>query len=292
MPNHSESHIIENSWWPIIGSVALFFLAIGIVQWVHKSILGPILFFIGALIFAYMLFGWFSAVVKESQAGWYDDPQIVRSFRWGMFWFIFTEVAFFGSFFFAFFYARLVSVPTLGGAYSDSLMTHYLLWPNFQSIWPLIKNPDPSQFVGAQSALRTWGIPALNTLILMTSDVIITWGYWELLRNHRTRLIFAQVITMALAIVFIIFQIVEYGSAYTEHGLKLNSGIYGATFYMLTGVHGIHVLVGVVMVFVIMLRTIRNDFNAQNNFAVAALTWYWHFIDLLWLILFIFVYWW
>lgn len=292
MSNHSESHMVGNSWWPMIGSIALFFLAIGIVNWIHGSILGPILFFVGALVFAYMLFGWFGAVVKESQAGWYDDPQVVRSFRWGMFWFIFTEVAFFGSFFFAFFYARLVSIPTLGGAYSDALMTHYLLWPNFQSIWPLVKNPDPSQFVGAQSALGTWGIPALNTLILMTSDVVITWGYWELLRNHRTRLIFAQMVTMVLAIAFIILQIVEYGSAYTEHGLKLSSGIYGATFYMLTGVHGTHVLVGIVMVFVIMLRTIRGDFNAQNNFAVAALTWYWHFIDLLWLVLFIFVYWW
>lgn len=293
MSNHSSEHReLAPSKWPIVGSIALFFIAIGIVNWIHKSIVGPIALFLGTAIFVYMLFGWFGAVIRESRAGWYDDPQVIRSFRLGMLWFIFTEVAFFGAFFFAFFYARLIIVPSLGGEYSDSIMTHYLLWPQFKSTWPLIANPNPTQFVGAKSGLGTWGIPALNTLILMLSDVIITWGYWELLRNRKHQLIIAQAITILLSITFLILQISEYGRAYTEHGLKISSGIYGSTFYMLTGVHGTHVLVGIIMLTVIMWRTIRGDFNSQNNFAVAALTWYWHFIDLLWLVLFIFVYWW
>lgn len=286
-----QHHELPPSPWPIIGSIGLFLIAIGIIGWIHKAAFGPIAFLIGTLIFVYMLFGWFGAVIKESRAGWYDDEQTIRSFRWGMFWFIFTEVMFFASFFAALFYARLISVPHLGGDHA-SPMTHYLLWPQFQAQWPLFKTPDPTQFVGPHAALETWGIPALNTLILMASDLIITWGFWELLRKHRLRLIGAQIVTILLSITFILLQINEYGAAYTQKGLKLGSGIYGSTFYMLTGVHATHVIVGIVMVAVIMWRTIRHDFDATHNFAVAALTWYWHFIDLLWFVLFIFVYWW
>lgn len=293
MADHKDTHstMVESTGWPIVGSIALFFIALGIINWLHQSyVVGPVLLFIGTLIFIYMLFGWFGAVIKENQTTGYD-PQVIRSFRWGMFWFIFTEVMFFGSFFGAFFYARLLSVPWLAGE-GSGLMTHYLLWPSFQGAWPLLHTPDPTQFTGPSGAMDTWGIPALNTLILMASDVIITWGFWELLRNNRSRLVVAQVITILLSITFLILQIYEYGSAYSDQNLTMSSGIYGATFYMLTGVHGTHVLVGIIMVAVIMYRTIKGHFDAKHNFAVAALTWYWHFIDLLWLILFIFVYWW
>ncbi len=294
MSTHEPGHhpAPTSNQWPIIGSFGLFFIALGLINWMQgNGLYGPVLFGIGGIIFIYMLFGWFGSIIKQSQAGLNEDPHALRAFRWGMLWFIFTEIMFFASFFGAFFYARLISVPQLGGL-GQGLMTHYLLWPVFEAHWPVLHTPDPSLVTGPKGGMDAWGIPALNTLILIASDMVITWGFWELLRNNRTRLIAAQIVTIALSAVFLVLQIVEYGNAYREMGLKLSSGIYANTFYMLTGVHGTHVLVGIIMVAVIMWRTIRGDFDAKHNFAVAALTWYWHFIDLLWFILFVFVYWW
>lgn len=294
MDKHEHSHppALTSVQWPIIGSFALFFFMLGLVNWMQgNGAIGPILILVGAVIFAYMLFGWFGAIIKESQAGLNENIHSLNAFKWGMFWFIFSEIMFFGAFFGAFFYARLIAVPTLGGV-GHGMMTHYLLWPNFVAHWPVYQTPDPTQFMGPKGTMDAWGIPALNTLILIMSDMIITWGFWELLNGRRTRLIAAEIITIVLSVIFLILQVYEYGRAYQLLDLKLHSGIYANTFYMLTGVHGTHVLVGILMVATILWRTIRGDFDAKHHFAVAALTWYWHFIDLLWFILFIFVYWW
>ncbi len=289
MSDHSHAHHgPAPSYWPIVGSIALFFIAFGIVNWLQNQSLGPFSFLLGTFILSYMIYGWFRDVIAENKG--HDDAQLNSAFRWAVFWFIFTELMFFGSFFGALFYARMFSVPWLGGE-GHGAMTHLLLWPDFQGVWPALASPDTSQYATAKAALDPWGVPALNTLALMLSDVTITWAYWSLLMNRKHQMIIGFFMTLLLSIAFIMLQIHEYGIAYTQKGILMSSGIYGATFFMLTGVHATHVLVGIVMVLTLIYRGFRNEFSPENSFAVGAISWYWHFIDVLWLALFVFVYW-
>lgn len=290
MAGKGDYYVPSPSHWPLLGSIGLFTTAIGAANWLHGHSIGPFLFFIGALIIAYMTYGWFSTVIREDQAGLLATPKMERSYRLGMIWFIFTEVMFFAAFFGALFYARVFSVPWLGGAGVGD-MTHILLWPNFEAHWPLFHTPDPNKFVGPDSVLDTWGIPALNTLILLTSGVTITIAHWGMLKGLRRQQILGQVLTILLGLTFLTFQIFEYGEAYTEKALKLSSGIYGTTFFMLTGFHGAHVTLGTIMLTVILYRILRGHFNIKHHFAFEAVSWYWHFVDVVWLGLFIFVYW-
>lgn len=286
--NEHEHHGVPPSHWPIVGSFALFFLAVGAVSWLHQNAIGPYVFLLGALILAYMFYGWFHTVIQENLS--HETPQTRKAFQWGMFWFIFTEFMFFATFFGALFYARIYSVPWLGGEGVGQL-THILLWPDFQNIWPLFSNPDPSQYPGAHAAIDPWRIPALNTLVLIASDISITWAYWALL-NHSKRYVYIGLcLTILLSIAFLFLQVQEFGAAYTVLGLKLSSGIYGTTFFMLTGVHGLHVVLGLAMLIVLLYRMMKGHFDPQHSFAVAAVSWYWHFIDVLWIAVFIFVYW-
>lgn len=278
------------SHWPIVGSIGLFSLLFGAASWLHDEGFGPFLFLFGAFVIVLMMCGWFSTVIKENQEGFYNTKQMDHSFRWGMVWFIFSEVMFFSVFFGALFYSRRYSVPWLGGEGSGEL-THMLIWPNFKATWPLYHNPNPSEFVGPQGIMDTWGIPALNTLILLTSGVTITIAHWGILQKKRMQAILAQIVTIALGITFLTLQAHEYGAAYAEHGLKLSSGIYGTTFFMLTGFHGMHVTIGTIMLTVMLYRILRGHFNPHNHFAFEAVSWYWHFVDVVWLGLFIFVYW-
>ncbi|MGB6976650.1 MAG: cytochrome c oxidase subunit 3, partial [Gammaproteobacteria bacterium] len=170
-------------------------------------------------------------------------------------------------------------------------MTHYLLWPNFEGNWPVFANPNPQTFVGPSSIMDTWGIPALNTLILLSSGVTITIAHWGLVRKNHLQLVIGQALTIILGITFLCMQAHEYGIAYTEKGLKLSSGIYGTTFFMLTGFHAMHVTLGTIMLSVIFYRILKRDFTPHNHFAFVAVSWYWHFVDVVWLGLFIFVYW-
>lgn len=283
-------YLPEPSYWPIIGSIGLFVLFIGFANWLHKNVYGPYLFLLGACIIVFMMFGWFGTVIRENRASMLSDPQVNRSFRWGMLWFIFTEVMFFGAFFGALFYARYVSVPWLGGE-GHGQITHLLLWPSFQSAWPLFKNPNPSSFAGPKDIMETWGIPAINTGILLSSGVTITIAHWGVIKDRRKQMLIAQTLTILLGITFLLMQAHEYGIAYTEKGLTLDSGIYGTTFFMLTGFHAAHVTIGTIMLCVILYRMIRRDFSPTNHFGFEAVSWYWHFVDVVWLALFIFVYW-
>lgn len=282
-------YLPEPSYWPVVGSCALFCIMVGAANWLHHKSFGPYLMATGALILVFMLFGWFGTVIKESRSGFYD-PQVDRSFRWGMAWFIFSEVMFFSAFFFALLYARMWSVPWLGG--QDGFHnTWYLLWPNFQAAWPLIHTPDPAAFLGPKEIMNTWGIPALNTLILLTSGVTITIAHWGLLKNKRPQLIIWLALTVLLGVLFLCCQVHEYTEAYTHMGLKLSSGIYGTLFFMLTGFHGMHVTIGTLMLFIMLIRCIKGHFSAEYHFGFEAVAWYWHFVDVVWLFLFIFVYW-
>jgi cytochrome c oxidase subunit 3 len=204
-----------------------------------------------------------------------------------MSWFIFSEVMFFAAFFGALFYARVYSLPWLGGAGSGAL-TNELLWPTFEFAWP---SAGPDQLGGEFQAMPAWGIPAINTAILLTSGVTVTWAHHALRANHRGQLILGLFLTVALGLPFVGLQAFEYYEAYHHLNLKLSSGIYGSTFFMLTGFHGFHVTMGAIMLIVILLRSIKGHFDPDNHFAFEAVAWYWHFVDVVWLGLFIFVYW-
>ncbi len=283
-------YLPEPSGWPIIGSIGLFCFMFGAAHWLHGQTIGPYLFILGALILIYMLFGWFHRVIKENEAGLLNSKQMERSYRWGMCWFIFSEVMFFSAFFGALFYSRLFTVPWLGGE-GSGVLTHLLLWPNFQPEWPVFQNPNPALYIAPKSVMETWGIPALNTLILLTSGVTITIAHWNLLKDKRVPAIVFQGLTILLGITFLIMQAHEYSIAYLEKGLKLSSGIYGTTFFMLTGFHALHVTVGTIMLIAIFGRLLKGHFNSKHHFGFEAAAWYWHFVDVVWLFLFVFVYW-
>jgi len=276
------------SSWPLKGCIALICILSGAANWMHQSSIGPILLFFGFLMLIYLLFGWFGTVIRENRAGLLDNKQVDRSFRWGMCWFIFSEVMFFGAFFGALFYVRVIVVPMLGG---NQNISHIVTWPHFQAIWPLLKNPNPGIYIGPESVMETWGVPALNTLILLTSGATITVAHWALLKDRRKTMLSFQLLTILLGISFLCMQAIEYGEAYIHKGLTLASGIYGTTFFMLTGFHGLHVTIGTIGLIVILYRMFRRDFHAHNHFAFEAVAWYWHFVDVVWLLLFVFVYW-
>jgi cytochrome c oxidase subunit 3 len=203
-----------------------------------------------------------------------------------MAWFIVSEIMFFLAFFGALFYARIISVPWLAGA-GNNLETHLLLWPDFADTWPLFMTPDGE----STEAMGAWGLPFINTVILVTSSVTVTFAHWALKKGHRLALGIWLGLTVALGITFLTLQVVEYVHAYQELGLTLGSGIYGSTFFMLTGFHGMHVTLGTIMLAVMFFRVIRGHFTADNHFAFEATSWYWHFVDVVWLFLFTFVYW-
>ena len=286
-------YVPHSSVWPIVGSVALFLTAFGAASLIQQSAgvreghinFAAGIFYSGLALLALMMFGWFGTVVKESLQG-LVSRQLDRSYRMGMFWFIVSEVMFFAAFFGALFYARLVSVPWLAGA-AGKLETHLILWPDFADAWPLFMTPGGT----ASEAMKAWGLPFINTVILVTSSATVTFAHWALKRNRRFGLKLWLGITIALGVSFITLQAIEYVHAWHELGLSLGSGIYGSTFFMLTGFHGSHVTLGVIMLTIMMLRVLKGHFTPENHFAFEATSWYWHFVDVIWLFLFTFVYW-
>ena len=277
-------YLPEPSYWPIIGSIGLFTMLGGFGIYLSD---GPMVgMWIGAAILLFMLFGWFGTVVNESLAGKYNE-QVDMSFRMGMGWFIFSEVMFFAAFFGVLFYARMWAIPWLGGS-SNNVMTNELLWPAFDAVWP---TNGPGEVGGAYESMGAWGIPAINTMILLSSGVTLTWSHWGLKKKDRTQMILGLMATVALGFLFLGLQAYEYMHAYQELNLTLNTGMYGSTFYMLTGFHGLHVTLGATMLTVILIRSMKGHFSDHNHFAFEAVAWYWHFVDVVWLGLFVFVYW-
>ena len=272
--------IPDPSRWPITGSVALLCMASGAASWLNGWSPGKFVLLAGFAILIYMIVGWFHTVAHESEGGRYNR-QVDVSFRWGMSWFIFSEVMFFGAFFGALFYMRVLSVPWLGD------FEHKLIWPDFNPAWPASGPAIKEAF----TPMAAWGIPALNTLILLSSGVTVTWAHWGLLKNNRQQLILGMVLTVALGLAFLGFQIYEYGHAYSDLNLKLTTGAYGATFFMLTGFHGFHVTIGTIMLITILGRILAGHFRPEHHFGFEGVAWYWHFVDVVWLGLFIFVYW-
>jgi cytochrome c oxidase subunit 3 len=266
--------------WPVIGATALFLMTSGAAMWFNGVSAGSWTVLAGALVMAYMMFRWFGQVIDESERGLYSK-RVDMSFRWGMSWFIFSEVMFFAAFFGALFYVRVLAVPDLGN------LDQKLLWPDFIAVWPTAGPHTADPF----TPMAAWGIPALNTLLLLSSGVTLTIAHWGLLANRRGALNLWLLLTIVLGVTFLGFQMYEYGHAYSDLNLKLTSGIYGSTFFMLTGFHGFHVTVGCIMLTVIWLRCLSGHFKPDHHFAFEGVAWYWHFVDVVWLLLFIFVYW-
>jgi cytochrome c oxidase subunit 3 len=269
------------SHWPIVGSVAVFLLAMSGVLLFNGMGAGWYTLAAAFAVLVYFLFGWFGTVIGESESGKFND-QVDISYRWAMSWFIFSEVMFFAAFFGALFYMRALSVPWLSQADTGDL-----LWQGFKSTWP-VSGPG---IEGTFTPMGAWGIPAINTLILLTSGATVTWAHWGLKKNNRGQLILGLILTIALGLLFLSLQAYEYHHAYAELNLTLETGAYGATFFMLTGFHGFHVTLGTIMLIVILGRSIRGHFTPARHFAFEGVSWYWHFVDVVWLLLFVLVYW-
>jgi len=288
MATASSDHyyVPHQTHWPIMMSSGMFLLAIGLGTYFNGGDAGLIVVLAGFAIILGVTAGWFGEVIHESEHGYFKARED-RSFRQGMAWFIFSEVMFFGAFFGALFYARIFSVPWLGGE-GAGVETYEFLHRGFQAAWP---THGPESLGGAFSTIGAWGIPALNTAILLSSGVTITFAHWALKQQRRAALVVWMLATIALGVLFLAFQAEEYIHAWRDLNLTLGSGIYGSTFYMLTGFHGFHVTLGVIMLSVITLRCMLGHFTPKGHFGWEAVAWYWHFVDVVWLFLFIFVYW-
>ena len=299
MATHSNNHyyVPHGSYYPAIISVGLLSLASGFIFSVtsDKSLAylhapGKWMMIFGALLILAMTFKWMGSVISESVSGQFKSWED-KSFRIGMIVFICSEIAFFAAFFGALFYMRVISVPDLAGYDAD--ITPY---KDFLSTWPSI-GPGGSSVLGDYvppahfEPMAAWGLPAINTALLLSSGATITWAHWGLIKNNRKQLVIGMALTVALGILFLALQALEYHEAYTEMGLTLGSGAYGASFFMLTGFHGFHVMLGTIMLIVILLRCMKGHFTPEHHFGFEGVAWYWHFVDVVWLGLFIFVYW-
>jgi cytochrome c oxidase subunit 3 len=285
----SQYYFPHGSRLPLFGSISLFTLMAGAAATLNGAAIGGWVLGLGFVLLFTLFFLWFGEVIRENQAGLFNE-QVDRSFRMGMMWFIFSEVMFFAAFFGALFYTRQLAVPWLGGEGEKAITS--LLWPDFQADWP---SNGPAALGpredGTYEIIPAFGLPALNTALLLTSGLTLTIAHHALKSGHRGVLKLFLALTFLLGFTFLGVQVYEYGEAYRHHGLQLGTGIYGSTFFMLTGFHGLHVLVGAIMLVVIWLRCLAGHFTPRQHFAFEAVAWYWHFVDVVWLGLFIFVYW-
>jgi len=280
-PGATPSYYIpQPSHWPITGSVALLLMGSGAAFWFNQYAPGPWMVAIGFVLLLFMMFGWFGTVIGESEGRLYSK-RVDTSFRWSMSWFIFSEVMFFAAFFGALFYVRNISVPDLGSIGSK------LIWPNYSAQWPT----EGPYLTAPFTPMGAMGIPLLNTLLLLTSGVTLTIAHHALKAGHRGSLKLWLFLTIVLGFTFLGFQAYEYIHLHHEYNLKLTTGVYGSTFYMLTGFHGFHVFVGATMLTVMLFRVFKGHFDAEHHFAFEATAWYWHFVDVVWLLLFVLVYW-
>jgi len=285
MSSPSSYYIPEQAKWPIVGSIALFTFFYGFATLLNG---GTWIFMaIGAALVLFMTVAWFGEVISESEGGIYS-PKVDVSFRMAMMWFIFSEVMFFGAFFGALFYARTFSGPWLSGmGEGGASATNAVLWSGFDYVWP---HNGPAKLGGQYEPMHWFPLPILNTAILLLSGLTCTIAHHAIKEGDRPKMVRWLLATCTLGFLFVGLQAFEYYEAYAHLNLKMTTGIYGSTFFMLTGFHGFHVCLGAIMLLVVMLRGTRKHFSATNHFAFEAAAWYWHFVDVVWLGLFIFVY--
>ena len=268
------------SRWPMLAGISLLITMIGASAWVNDASWGSTVNIAGILATLTVLYFWFGDAIKESEGGLYSK-RIDHSYRWSMGWFIFSEVMFFGAFFGALFYARAITLPWLGD------LDHKFIWPDFAAQW----GNTPAGVVESFTAMGPFPIPTINTALLLLSGLTLTIAHHALIAGKRGKTVGWLAATVALGAVFMCFQVYEYMHAYSELNLKLSSGIYGSTFYLLTGFHGFHVTMGAIMLAVIMVRVMKGHFTPEHHFGFEGAAWYWHFVDVVWLGLYVVVYW-
>ncbi len=281
----SRYFVPDPSAWPFILTAGLVATLVGVSAYLNNSFSPTPLLVIGVPLSLFIIYRWLSDVVSESETGRYN-AQVDRTYRWGMSWFIFSEVMFFGAFFGALFYARQLAVPWLGGAGAE-LETNHFLWPGFEAAWP---TNGPARMNGEFQTIPAFGLPLLNTVLLVSSSFTLTWAHHALRENKRGVCIAWMWATIALGASFLFFQAEEYIEAYTQLNLTLSTGVYGSTFFMLTGFHGMHVTLGTIMLTIITLRLMKGHFKPDSHFGFEGVAWYWHFVDVVWIGLFVFVY--
>jgi cytochrome c oxidase subunit 3 len=288
-PHGSTPHyfIPAPSRYPVTLAAGMLLVIFGGAQWINDNGWGKWVLLVGLVVWLSTLAQWFSQAIGESEGGQYSD-RVDTSFRWSMSWFIFSEVMFFASFFGALFWARNIALPMLGN------LDHQLLWPDFHAVWPSLQagaTASPADTIAAFHTMGPWPIPTLNTAILLSSGVTLTIAHHALIADHRAKAIGWMWVTVLLGATFLCCQAYEYHEAYTAMNLKLSSGIYGSTFFMLTGFHGFHVFVGMLMLFFITMRLQKGHFTPTRHFGFEGAAWYWHFVDVVWLGLYVVVYW-
>jgi cytochrome c oxidase subunit III len=272
---------------PVFAAFGLFWIFFGASQWINGSDWGRYACFFGLAWLFGVLFQWFRDAIRESEEGSYGH-KVDLSFRWSMSWFIFSEVMFFGAFFTALWWMRAHSVPALGG------LDNALLWPDFKAVWPTLapgSTASPAGIVEPFQVMTPFWLPTINTALLLSSGVTVTIAHHFLREGHRGRTIAFMWATVLLGAAFVAVQGYEYFHAYTELNLKLSSGAYGSTFFMLTGFHGFHVIVGLLMLLSTTLRLMKGHFTPERHFGFEGAAWYWHFVDVVWLGLYTLVYW-
>ena len=284
-PDRSKYFVPEPIYYPFALTAGLFAVIVGVWGYLEQKHVGIVPVLVGAAIAITIIFRWFHRVSHESEGGFYG-PQVDRTFRWGMSWFIFSEVMFFGAFFGALFYSRQLSVPWLGGEGAKA-STNLFLWPGFENEWP---SNGPANIGGDFETIPEWGIPFFNTILLVSSSFTVTWAHHALKEAKRQACIGWMIVTVLLGATFLYFQAGEYVEAYQELNLTLGSGIYGSTFFMLTGFHGMHVTLGTLMLIIITARLVSGHFKPDSHFGFEGVAWYWHFVDVVWIGLFTFVY--
>lgn len=282
---HGEYYIPDPSPWPFITALAVFSIVFGLALSVNGLFVGGVFLLAGFILLGYVLFEWFGNVIHENVSGLHNE-KVDSAFRQGMVWFIASEVFFFLSFFASLWYIRNVSVDWLGGT-GYLAATHEFLYSQFDAQWP---TAGPGAIGEGFTPMEAWGVPALNTLILLTSGATITWAHWGLKAENRKLLVRGLIATIALGVLFVLMQAWEYQDAYQHMNLTLRSGVYGSTFYILTGFHSLHVITGSIMLASILGRSLKGHFTPKNHFGFEAVAWYWHFVDVVWLALFFFVY--
>jgi cytochrome c oxidase subunit 3 len=251
-------HIVDESPWPLYGSIGGLYLTRGIISWFHINDLT--LFFIGVGLLGLVIYQWWRDIGREGAIQGLHRAIVELGLRWGMLLFITSEVFFFVSFFWAYFHARLRPNIEVGS-----------LWP------PAGINP-----------FNPFGVPLLNTIVLVSSGVRVTWAHHALIEGEYDQMRKGLLVTVILGIYFTFLQ----GLEYYEASFSFADGVYGSTFFIATGFHGLHVLVGTLFLLVCLLRHYKREFRAAHHFGFEAAAWYWHFVDVVWLFLYLALYWW
>lgn len=261
-------HVVDPSPWPLIASIALFIFAGGAIMALHKMDHSKYVFGAGILAILYTMYGWWRDVIKEAREDGAHNKVVQRSHRMGMACFILSEVMFFAVFFWAYF----------DSAIGPGFMAEDNIWEIVSGTWPPagIETFDP------------WHLPLFNTLILLLSGTTVTWAHYSLMENNQRDLVRGLALTVFLGICFTITQALEYGHA----AFGLTDGIYSSTFYLATGFHGLHVIIGTIFLAVCLVRAKKGHFTEENHLGFEFAAWYWHFVDVVWLFLFVFVYIW